>query len=147
MQDILMAVYKVRDRLIYPMMSLPGTPLGAKISASIGWITKSQSLCLIFLWKIIIDRIASTKRGYNRFGSVHPSVCLHVLSQLNSSDCISYILCIFSEKHEDQHKPEFHKGMVIKFNANQRYATTAVTASILRRVAEKNDLPLQVRAF
>ncbi len=28
-----------------------------------------------------------------------------------------------------QHKAEFHKGMVIKFNANQRYATTAITAN------------------
>ena len=37
------------------------------------------------------------------------------------------------------------QGVVIKFNANQRYATTAVTASIVRQIASKVHVPLQVR--
>jgi len=37
------------------------------------------------------------------------------------------------------------QGVVIKFNANQRYATTAITASIVRRIASKVHVPLQVR--
>lgn len=53
----------------------------------------------------------------------------------------------FSEKHEDNHRPALHKGLVIKYNANQRYATTAITASILREVARKADMPLQVSAL
>jgi len=36
------------------------------------------------------------------------------------------------------------KGVVIKFNANQRYATTAITASIVRQIASKVKVPLQV---
>jgi len=36
------------------------------------------------------------------------------------------------------------QGVVIKFNANQRYATTAITASIVRQIASKVQLPLQV---
>ncbi|CAL8308700.1 unnamed protein product [Merluccius merluccius] len=34
-------------------------------------------------------------------------------------------------------------GPVLKFNSNQRYATTAVTASILREIASRVDVPLQ----
>ncbi|KAH9492411.1 hypothetical protein Btru_051043 [Bulinus truncatus] len=49
----------------------------------------------------------------------------------------------YSEKHESNHQPEFHKGIVIKFNSNQRYATTGITATILRQVAKKVDVPLQ----
>ena len=40
-----------------------------------------------------------------------------------------------SEKHEEQHKPNLHKGVVVKTNANQRYATTATTTLILRECA------------
>ncbi|XP_019619382.1 PREDICTED: aspartyl aminopeptidase-like [Branchiostoma belcheri] len=49
----------------------------------------------------------------------------------------------YSEKHEEDHKPMFGKGIVVKFNANQKYATTAVSTSILREVATKADVPLQ----
>ncbi|XP_028392918.1 aspartyl aminopeptidase-like isoform X2 [Dendronephthya gigantea] len=49
----------------------------------------------------------------------------------------------YSKKHESNLKPALHQGPVIKYNANQKYATTAVTASVLRIVAEKHDIPLQ----
>uniref|UniRef100_A0A2C9K4Q3 Aspartyl aminopeptidase n=1 Tax=Biomphalaria glabrata TaxID=6526 RepID=A0A2C9K4Q3_BIOGL len=49
----------------------------------------------------------------------------------------------YAEKHEANHQPEFHKGIVIKFNSNQRYATTGITAAILRQIASKSDVPLQ----
>ncbi len=44
------------------------------------------------------------------------------------------------------HPPTPHthtQGVVLKFNANQRYATTAITASILREVASRCGVPLQ----
>ncbi|XP_046358777.2 aspartyl aminopeptidase-like isoform X2 [Haliotis rufescens] len=49
----------------------------------------------------------------------------------------------YSEKHESNHQPSFHKGIVLKFNGNQRYATTAITATILREVAKRVGAPLQ----
>merc|ERR1719383_999682 len=36
-----------------------------------------------------------------------------------------------------------NKEVVIKFNANQRYATTAITTSILRQIADSAGVPLQ----
>ncbi|XP_071943334.1 aspartyl aminopeptidase-like isoform X2 [Antedon mediterranea] len=49
----------------------------------------------------------------------------------------------YADKHEDNHKVGLHKGPAIKFNANQRYATTAISASILRVIAEKASVPIQ----
>jgi len=49
----------------------------------------------------------------------------------------------YSEKHEEQHRPALHKGVVVKANANQRYATTSVTRSILREIARVANCPLQ----
>jgi aspartyl aminopeptidase len=53
--------------------------------------------------------------------------------------------CPFREKHESNHQPQLHRGVVLKYNANQRYATTAITASVIREVAAKCKVPIQVR--
>ncbi|CAG8789713.1 8029_t:CDS:2, partial [Racocetra persica] len=47
------------------------------------------------------------------------------------------------EKYEENHRPQMHKGVVVKINANQRYATTAATSLILREAAKKYKVPLQ----
>ena len=46
--------------------------------------------------------------------------------------------------HEGNHQPLFHKGVVIKSNANQRYATTAVTSYLFKEMARLADVPVQV---
>ncbi|KNC77967.1 hypothetical protein SARC_09589, partial [Sphaeroforma arctica JP610] len=49
----------------------------------------------------------------------------------------------YSEKHEDNMKPQLHMGPVVKINCNTRYATTAVTNAMLHTLAHKNDIPIQ----
>jgi aspartyl aminopeptidase len=49
----------------------------------------------------------------------------------------------YSEKHEENHRPQMNKGIVIKQNANQRYATTSVSTTIFREAAKCAQVPLQ----
>ncbi|KAL9247507.1 hypothetical protein vseg_020933 [Gypsophila vaccaria] len=49
----------------------------------------------------------------------------------------------YMDKHEENHQPKMHGGLVIKHNANQRYATNAITSFIFREIGEKHKLPVQ----
>ena len=49
----------------------------------------------------------------------------------------------FSAKHEAGHQPALNGGPVIKVNANQRYATNGVTASLFRQLCAEVDVPVQ----
>jgi len=49
----------------------------------------------------------------------------------------------YASKHEENHQPRMHEGPVVKVNANQRYATTAITASIIKLIAQQCNVPLQ----
>ncbi|PIA19276.1 aspartyl aminopeptidase [Coemansia reversa NRRL 1564] len=64
-------------------------------------------------------------------------------SFLVSSDVAHAVHPNYSEKHEENHRPEMQKGPTIKVNANQRYATTAATSTILKEIASRNSIPLQ----
>ncbi|XP_072020761.1 aspartyl aminopeptidase-like [Amphiura filiformis] len=64
-------------------------------------------------------------------------------SYLVSADQAHAVHPNYADKHEDNHKVSLHLGPVLKFNSNQRYATTAVTATILRMIAAKANVPLQ----
>jgi aspartyl aminopeptidase len=48
----------------------------------------------------------------------------------------------YSEKHQSQHAPKIHKGIVLKTNANQRYGTDTIGASLVRVLAEKAGVPI-----
>lgn len=53
----------------------------------------------------------------------------------------------FSDKHDDKHGPVLNAGPVLKYDANQSYATSAETASLVRWLAQARDdqgvIPLQ----
>jgi aspartyl aminopeptidase len=41
---------------------------------------------------------------------------------------------MFEHRHDSVLAPVFHKGLVLKHNVNQRYATNAVSAALFRSV-------------
>ena len=49
----------------------------------------------------------------------------------------------FSTKHDAQHAPHINKGVVIKVNANQRYASNSKTIAEFMKIAQAVNEPLQ----
>jgi aspartyl aminopeptidase len=49
----------------------------------------------------------------------------------------------YSDKYDAQNASFVGKGVVIKFNANQKYATSSATAAPLIRIAENHKIPIQ----
>ena len=49
----------------------------------------------------------------------------------------------FSDRHDDNHGPLLNHGVVIKLNANQRYASNSETSAIFRKLAADADAPVQ----
>lgn len=65
-------------------------------------------------------------------------------SFLVSADMAHAVHPNYTSKHQKEHMPEIHRGPVIKTNDNQRYATSAWTGFLIREIAERNNVPIQV---
>ncbi|KAG4983897.1 hypothetical protein JHK87_028646 [Glycine soja] len=49
----------------------------------------------------------------------------------------------FMDKHEELHRPKLQRGLVIKHNANQRYATSGITSFLFKEAGKIHNLPTQ----
>lgn len=91
--------------------------------------------------EIIFRRIiASLEPGKNVFETFARIISR---SLLVSADMAHAVHPNYPEKHEECHRPRMHKGLVIKYNSNQRYATSARTAAYFKTLAARADVPVQ----
>ncbi|KAI8136712.1 peptidase M18 [Fennellomyces sp. T-0311] len=90
-----------------------------------------------------LHRLAVTKLASGEVGSPTAFAESMHKSILISADMAHAVHPNYSDKHEENHRPQMHKGTVIKVNANQRYATTAVTSLVLKELAKKHVIPIQ----
>jgi aspartyl aminopeptidase len=49
----------------------------------------------------------------------------------------------YDEKHERNHRPQFQRGIVLKTNANQRYASNSLSSLVIKEIARTTDVPVQ----
>jgi aspartyl aminopeptidase len=64
-------------------------------------------------------------------------------SFLVSADMAHAVHPNYPSKHEEAHKPRMGGGVVVKHNANQRYATTNLSCFLFKRCAELAGVPVQ----
>ncbi|GLU18520.1 hypothetical protein SLE2022_348160 [Rubroshorea leprosula] len=90
---------------------------------------------------VMLDAVSRTTYSFTS----DPKVLKKAIQRsfLVSADMAHALHPNYMDKHEDNHQPKLHGGLVIKHNANQRYATNAVTSFIFREIAAKHSLPVQ----
>jgi aspartyl aminopeptidase len=85
-----------------------------------------------------------TQRISECFGTVGQDYFMAIRkSLLLSADMAHAVHPNYSHCHQKDHMPKIHQGIVLKVNANQRYATDAVGLAIVKSIAKKADVPLQ----
>lgn len=91
-----------------------------------------------------------TSRLLKQAGSAYSNSDLHGLlfRSLRKSYCVSIDMAHalhpnYTAKHDPEMAPKIHHGLVIKTNANQRYATNSLSASMFRQFSKLENLPVQ----
>ncbi len=86
----------------------------------------------------VIERLAITAGAGDE--TLHRALAA---SSCVSSDNAHAVHPNYPERHEPGHRPMVNRGPAIKVNANQRYATNAVTAAMFRECCEQAGVPWQ----
>lgn len=86
----------------------------------------------------VLERIVSCSRE-DLFRLKSQSLCLSV-------DVAHAFNPNYSDKYDPTNTPELGKGVVVKFNANQKYATDGLNAAHLLELAHKKKIPVQKQA-
>lgn len=73
-------------------------------------------------------------------------LCLERRSLCVSLDVAHGLNPNYANKYDPNHSPLLGKGVVLKYNADLKYATSALSSAHLIQLAEKLDLPLQTFA-
>lgn len=83
----------------------------------------------------IVDGFGGTREDY--FCLINRSTCLSI-------DLAHALHPNYAEKHDPQHQPILGQGVVLKSNAQQRYATSARSSLPIKMMAALKQIPLQM---
>lgn len=95
----------------------------------------------------ILERLASLKAdGTDESDPLPRSLLLETSAKsfFLSSDVAHAVHPNYASKHESQHKPLIGAGPVIKINANQRYMTNSPGLVLVKKLADRAKVPLQL---
>jgi len=82
----------------------------------------------------VLDRIAGNTEDYARI--VDRSIMV-------STDNAHGVHPNYADKHDNRHGPVLNEGPVIKYNANQRYASNSETGAMFRLLCRQEEVPVQ----
>merc|ERR1712227_1153780 len=89
------------------------------------------------LMEYYLRRVAADPSNLTSFEeAISRSYCI-------SADMVHALHPNYPQKHESNHRPMLCQGVTIKTNSNQRYATTAVTASLFHQIADAAGITIQ----